>query len=451
MQKKSMMERFKYYGELEKIVEGHGSLELNEKKSLKVSFEIARRGEEKLLFNAICETEYYFSSVEIFNFSGRMDLFGVDANGREVKANGLLIKDTEENTEGHTIINGYVGSCEIGEKKIEKNSKIEFHLLNFLFEGNETKVVKTNEKEILSRSALKLKFEDFECTIDRVNNYKVIKQLLKRQGGVIKTSKLTVDINSNINFNNTLEKVRKLCQLLSVARSTFINWGTCKIVDSNESVFYELHGQAQTRLFHGNSLINDFPSDTVNFLESAWSSYDEYEDVLDLRRFLYGYLDTYVNSYIETRCLNIAALVDSVSSRWAIQEEKNIFVDEKLFNDNLSNLSEGFKKVIERVFSNLKENHINAMANTASFINDRPMDWKLQRFRKSFKCPIRDQEINRFVKLRNSLAHSTVFPNEVDNTQAFLFMRHFLDRIVLRILNYEGKYFDMEKRKECQL
>lgn len=91
------------------------------------------------------------------------------------------------------------------------------------------------------------------------------------------------------------------------------------------------------------------------------------------------------------------------------------------------------------------------MVSKTKGFNRRPLDWKLKRFRKAFNCPISDEEINRFVYLRDSLAHSSLFPDDVNNQESFLFMRHFLDRIVLRILGYLGDYFDMENRKEKAL
>lgn len=413
------MERFKFYGEPDTISSGNGILHLDDEIEYNVSFEIAKRGEEKLLFSAICEDIGQFDSINLFQHSGKIRLVGKDELGRNVNAIELLIKDSETNTEGDNVINGYVGECEIGKKILSDNFTAQFDLINFLFLGNETKIEETEKGKKYSRSILQLEFSDFHGRIEQDENYSITKQLLKRQGGVLKTSTLTTNLNSQSDYDIAIEKVKKLCQLLSVARSTFINWGSCRIKNTEGKVVYELHGNAQTRPFHGSSLINDLPGDTESFLKSSWAAYDKHEEVFDMSRFLYGYVDTYLNSYIETRSLNIAALTDSISSRWAISEGRDRFLDEKVFRKQLPKLKKGVKAILEIVFDKIKKSYVHVMLSKIKEFNRRPLDWKLKRLRKEFHCPITDDEIKRFVYNRDSLAHSSLFPDDEDNTESF--------------------------------
>lgn len=348
--KYSIMERFKFYGELEKITSGNGILYLGDENEHNVSFEIAKRGEEKLLFNAICKDVSQIDSINLFQYSGKIKLIGTDELGRNVNAIELLIKDSEANNEGDTVINGYAGECEIGNKEISDGFIAQFDLINFLFLGNEAKVEQTEKGEKISRSVLQLEFPDFQCRIDQDNNYSINRQLLKRQGGVLKTSTLSTNVSSQSDYEIAIEKVKKLCQLLSVARSTFINWGSCRVLSNSGDVVYELHGSAQTKPFHGNNLIKDLPKETESFLKSAWIAFDENKEEFDLSRFLYGYADTYMNSYIETRCLNIAALTDGISSRLAITEGRDVFLDKSEFNKELPQLKKKIIKVLKKVF-----------------------------------------------------------------------------------------------------
>jgi hypothetical protein len=449
--KYSDMERFKLYGELEKITSGEGILQLGNEIEYNVSFEIAKRGEEKLLFSAICEAIDQFDSINLFQRSGKIRLAGKDDLGRNVNAIDLLIKDSETNAEGENVINGYVGKCEIGEKTFSDNFTAQFDLINFVFLGNETSVEKTEKGKKYSRSILQLDFSDFHCRIEQDKDYSIIKQLLKRQGGVLKTSTLSTSISCQSDYEIAIEKVKKLCQLLSVARSTFINWGSCRVLSNSGDVVYELHGSAQTKPFHGNNLIKDLPKETESFLKSAWIAFEENKEVFDLSRFLYGYADTYMNSYIETRCLNIAALIDSLSSRWAIKENRDRFINKIEYEKKLPRLKMEIIDILQKAIDGLKESYVQVMLSKTEGLNRRPLDWKLKRLRKSFHCPITDDEIKRFVYNRDSLAHSSLFPDDEDNKQTFLFMRHFLDRIVLRVLGYSGNYFDMENREEKSL
>ncbi len=447
------MDKFKYYGELNKITEGEGELQLASGDALQVNFEIAKRRDEKLLFNAIVESNGSNGLANIIKLEGLEYIKGIDRIGREVLITNLIAKDSTTGTKTNSkiIINGYAGSCEIGSKKLEKNYQIHFHLLNLIFDGNQRNVVEKGDKISVSWPELQLEFPDFKCSIEKNKDYNTSEKILKKQGGVLNTGILKVETNQKSDFDFILEKTRKLNQLFSVARSTFINWGACKILTPGGKAIYEHHINALVRPFHGNNLINKQAEETVRFLNSAWIAYDEYEEIFDTKRFLYGYADTYMNSYIETRCLNIAALTDGISSRWAINEGRDIFLAGKVFNKQLPKLKQEIKVTLQKLFDDINESYIHVMLSKIKGFNRRPLGSKLKRLRKSFNCPITDEEIKRFVNLRNSLAHTSLFPDDVDNIKSFLFMRHFLDRIVLVVLNYSGDYLDMENMKEKPL
>ena len=442
------MERFKFYGEPEKIISGDGLLHLGDENDYNVSYEIAKRGEEKLLFNVICKDTVQVDAIILFQYSGKLILTGKDELGRKVSVTELLIKDIETNTEGDVVINGYAGKCKIGEKVLSDGFIIQIDLINFLFAGNETNIEETEKGKRYPNSILQLEFPDFQCRIEQDEDYAITKQLLKRRGGVLKTSTLSTRVSNKNGFKYILRKVNKLCQLLSVARSTFINWGSYKLANTDGETIYEFYGNAQTKPFHGNNLIKIQPGHLEEFLKPAWISYDTYEQKFDMKRFLYGYSDTYINSYIESRCLNIAALAESISSRWAIIEGRDVFLEEKEFNKQLPKLKKGIKDVLKKTFADKVDLYKRVMVSKVKGLNRRPLNWKFKRLRKAFNCPITDEEIKRFVYLRDNLAHSSLFPEDEDNVNAFLFMRHFLDRIVLSVFGYSGKYFDMENRKE---
>jgi hypothetical protein len=444
------MERFEYYGELEKVVQGTGKLILENGNSHNVSFEIAKRGEEKLLFNVISDGDDALNTFSLLKSDGLDRIEGFDNDGRKVQVTGLFAKDSTvgTKTDSKVFLNGYAGKCEIGEKVFSDGFIAQFDLINFLFLGNKSVVKETERGEILSRSILELQFPEFECSIEQTNDYSITKQLLKRQGGVLKTSTLSTKVSSQNDYDSVHEKVRKLFQLLSIARSTFINWGACKIINNDGDIIYELYGNAITKPFHGNDLINELPAETESFLKSSWLAFDKYEEIFDLKRLIYGYLDTYMNTYIETRCLNIAALTDGLASRWAVHENREYFFEEKVFQKKLPKLKKGIHVLLDIIYDKIKKSYIQVMLSKTKNFNRRPLDWKLKRLRKAFQCPVTDEEIKQFVYIRDSLAHSALFPDDVDNKESFLFMRHFPDRIVLSVLGYSGKYFDMENRAE---
>jgi len=448
------MERFQHYGDLERIVQGDGKLFLKDEKVLDVSFEIAKRSEENLLFNIVSSDSIDpLDSFSLLRYEQFDRIEGNDNKGRKVIVADLLVKDSTvgTKTDSKVILNGYAGKCEIGKKRLQGGYTAHFALTNFLFLCNDTLIEETKEGTKTSKSILQLNFSDFNCRIERTEDYSITKQILKRQGGVLKTSTLIIEVNSQNEYESVLENIKKLCQLFSVARSTFINWGTCKIKDTDGNVIYELHGDAITRPYHGNKLINDLPKDTVRFLELAWKTYEEYEEIFDISRFLYGYLDTFVKSFIESKSLSMAVLVDFLSSRWAKKEDKEYLLNKEEFGNQKDHLTNQLCSILDDNFDNLKSPHKQAMLSNIEGFNERPLDWKLKRLRKQFQIPVSDDEVSKFIKIRNSLAHTSLFPDEFDSTTSYLFLRHFLDRVVLKVLGYEGKYLDMENRTNKNL
>lgn len=443
------MEAFKYYGKLKKITEGKGNLFLKSGKKLKVTFEIAKRGEEKLLFNAIWDGSEIDSPFLFFDLDKAKKIIGFDKAGRKVLVTDLFARDVEAGDKA--VVNGYAGKCEIGEKNFQKEYKVSFNLTNFLFDGNQTKIEETENGKRYTNPTLQLSFPDISFTINKIDDYADTKKLLKRQGGILNTSTLSVDVDSEDKFNKIHSKVTKLCQLLSVARSTFINWTTCKILDDGEETIYELHGNTITRAYHGNNLIDERHEPTVNFLNSAWPKYDEYETIFDFRRSMYGYIDTYETTFIESRSLSIAVMIEFFSSRWSLKERRRHFIDPEKFGNKEEQLVSSITDLIDDVLTNLKPSYKQAMLSKIADFNNRPLDWKLKRLRKVFRIPISDKDVHKFIEIRNSLAHSSMFPEEIDSTKAYLFMRHCLDRLLLSILGYNSEYFDFESQKRKTL
>jgi hypothetical protein len=57
-----------------------------------------------------------------------------------------------------------------------------------------------------------------------------------------------------------------------------------------------------------------------------------------------------------------------------------------------------------------------------------------------FSIPYEQSDL-RFIKIRNVLVHTGRFPRSVDGVEAYNGLMHFLDRVVLRILGYQGKHY----------
>lgn len=57
-----------------------------------------------------------------------------------------------------------------------------------------------------------------------------------------------------------------------------------------------------------------------------------------------------------------------------------------------------------------------------------------------FSIPYEQSDL-RFIKIRNALVHTGKLPRSVDRVEAFDVLIHFIDRVLLRVLGYQGKFY----------
>lgn len=88
------MQRFEYYGDLEKVVEGTGELYLKDGKKHHVNFEIVKRGEEILLFNVVSEVVDDLEAFSLLRLDEIDRIEGFDSDGIKNFLTGLLPKDS---------------------------------------------------------------------------------------------------------------------------------------------------------------------------------------------------------------------------------------------------------------------------------------------------------------------------------------------------------------------
>jgi hypothetical protein len=60
-------------------------------------------------------------------------------------------------------------------------------------------------------------------------------------------------------------------------------------------------------------------------------------------------------------------------------------------------------------------------------------------------------EIAVFIEIRNSLAHTGLFPEGTEPVRSFMIMMSLLDRVLLRLLDYSGEYIDPETMELAEI
>ena len=80
-------------------------------------------------------------------------------------------------------------------------------------------------------------------------------------------------------------------------------------------------------------------------------------------------------------------------------------------------------------------------------VNRRSFSWKLNNLAKWLNIKFEPGEIERFVEIRNKLAHEGRFPEVGTPTENYKKMQHVMDRLMLKLLDYQGPYYDIEHRE----
>lgn len=440
------MDNFKFHGNAKIITSGRGDFFFDDGSKKEGEFKVAQRDDAALLFKAqITKLESdVFDSFSTVNKKAKLTkISGHDESEKKVILTDLISLDVNNKWHyvkgSNKVISGNVGTCEIGTKELKPEYKMRFGLLNFLFEGKK------------GDSILKLDFPEISFTIKPTQEYEQLKQILKYQKGVHFTAEMEIEVVEGLTLDKVYKYAHKLRRILSVARSTWITWANVEIAKKDDEKVYELYGDALTRNYHGPSLIDENFSDTTKFIKTAWQSFDDNEKVFNLSRFISAYVDTFSNTFIETRGLLIAVLGEYLSSKWADHKGITHNMDPKEFDKKIIELRGKIRPILEEVFSGIEPSIIDAMVGKTKGFNNVSLRRKMKDLVDDFNIPIKNKEISKFLDSRNLLAHEASYPNGNEEADLFFFLRHFLDRIVLSVLGYSGNYFDMENMEERTL
>ena len=90
------------------------------------------------------------------------------------------------------------------------------------------------------------------------------------------------------------------------------------------------------------------------------------------------------------------------------------------------------------------------MSNTKG-LNRRPLKLKIEGLAKWLDLKLEPDEVEKFVATRNNLAHEGRFPDAGTPVEYYQRMQHLIDRIVLRLFDYHGPYYDFEHREIKQI
>lgn len=346
---------------------------------------------------------HLFLSLDAHNYAlslvnGAINFIGKTSDDKALSLSGYAfhrtinhqINDDVRKSIGHFRFSGetYLKVEEDIDKVVES---IYFGITNLEFTGNEFEKVESNKNSL---NKLVFSLDGKKITFKKLSDYDGILKQMKQTTTSNVTCELKLEIETEFGIERAKEFVSVICNLLTIAKGKKVNWIYYKIYDSSSQLLAKEHQPRVTSGFAGVELIDDIPAkNLVDFIQVCYPNYINLDSKFNFQNIVNAYTDTRSKGFLETRCLALFSLVDYLVHK--------------------SSKERALRKRIDATIS-------------------------------EFKVPIDDDDILNYIESRNSLVHEMAFHTTSPRSEYFDNL-HFLDRMLLRILGYEGYYINVTK------
>ncbi len=377
-----MSELTEKYGNFINLYEGKGKLNKQDCK-----FEVGQRSDGQI--RVYCT---FSDSPELVNAHGVKFCGRIDGDGNVCGKGPFQNRpwDVNYDTEPEEYFSQYgLGELTVGEPDWIKAHSVTFALTNFLFCGND----QNSGGRGTCYNALKLQLDNSNITFQKVANYNEIHNTVIKGESTEVTCELAIEVAGR-SRDEIRKTANRICDLLTIAKGRKISWINYKVYDTNSCEIFTFCESRLTDPKNGFELI-DFrqAKQSVNYLERGYPAYKQFD------------------SSFPTMLNGVASMItDSNSTRFTLTRALVIFS----MVDALS------KKVCN---SDNFESRIKCLNNLYGV------------------CLKRKERIY-FKDSRNSVVHELKFHTS-DTMKEFETCCQIFHRLLLRILDYQSKYFDI--------
>lgn len=441
---------FSKFGRQRRVFKGSGLARFSDGSEVKASLSLAQLTDTQLLFIADVKRpiwDFMVDGLDLDSFSGMLQ------DGRSVSVKGLFIKENKEASHGRARLIGYSSHWVIGEQNFREATSISFELVNFLFLGTESETFIEGDTRRSTLSLMTLKLGDREIKLRWVAEYEQVVATLQAQHGVQVTCTATTTVKDSDELDTVVSMLDTLCDVMTVARGTLISWTSFDINIKGSELPYSRYRNSITRRFVGIELIvNTERQYTKSFLERGFSRCKEIAPGFQIRKIARAFTETRDGPFIESRSLLIGVLVEYIASVRAQIDDRTYFLDNEYFESKRYALRDIIESALINTYPEIAKKHMQAMLSSINGINRRSLRWKLNDLAKWLGIKFGSGEVEKFVETRNKLAHEGRFP-EIGGTpiEHYQRMQHFMDRVILRLFDYHGPYYDLENSEIRQI
>lgn len=355
-----------------------------------------------------------------FPFGDAESFRGRTADGREIAVHGPIQFANYPAQTARDNWATFVGRELIAESPAAESDNVRtlrFGLTNFFFTG-----VPTRTDRGLHSNHLPLRLDypgtAAEVLVVRNHDYEAVRECVAAFRGINVSCEVVVEVEGKRNLQEVIEIVDDLCYILSVGMGTKIQWVYCDHYDVAGTRFRRQHAARVTRPYNPLPIIPTTPGENIRqFVERSFPKYMEKRDAYELKRgTIDGYLDAKAtDDFLETRGLKLAV---------ALEELKHV--------------------------------HMGFMGTRLRFFQD-----KVKTLCEDLDLRYTERELKLVIASRNALVHQGRFyctaatPKQQrrceplpSQTVEYFHLLHFIDRLYLRLFDYEGQYIDWSRPGE---
>lgn len=442
------MESLGIYGKIIREYEGTGHLTLFDGQTCNCSVRAVQIADGKIMAECLFTENLDLVRKCLDRNDAIKSIKGTTSENDEFLIEGQILYTNfnDRTTLSGNTISMVVLAGSIASKKQTNNGlpkSVRFGLVNFGFAiGNKFKEY-TNGGGGLD--ILEVEFGGQVADIHEIQGYKSIIESVKHQRGIDVTSEAVMSISALDDMDKVIPLIDTLCKLLSLARGTKVNWIYYDCYDILGEKVLSIHKNNIVWQYAGLALIDpQNPYDTANFVKQVFPTYLSHKDDCGLDIAIETYLDAKRETgFLDMRALKAVVVLEFLTSRYATRKNIDIILQDSQFKKVRHNV----KSVLAEQFKamSLSEHTLKEMELKISELNRLSFRSILETMFAELGIGVTEDELGRFVKIRNSLVHKASFVTK-EYLNEYTFLIGMLDRIFLKILNYNGVFLDITNK-----
>jgi hypothetical protein len=324
-----------------------------------------------------------------------------------------------------------------GSMNKSDDEKIIFKITNLDFTGSEKTITPFGGWKL---DHFTLSIKGYHIEVRQIDDFKeIVTALKKKQISSAQTTIITVT-GKHEKQDEIRTIVNDICWLMSFAKgNSIVPFGELHV--KGEKTVQEIYRSVRVENFvSGDHVIDDLPIDNLpKFIEQAYSNYILYKKELGLDVIFNYYELMKRNPIMDVRCVLGYILLECLSNN---TQEYYTSKGTPIQNSLKKSKSAKLKKILDKekvnakIIEQIASEFIYSQASLQDSINE---------IMKEFKMGYKKGEDELF-KLRKEFIHKGRFPPNINPIQTYNKLVHFIDRIILHILNYKGEYLDITQR-----